>query len=955
MFRNTTHHHAGKCRLRSATLLTVLMLLMSAFSGFSALAAPESGEQSAERAQGTGSFLEVHVVQCPPGATGNPDELKPQCHDNGMAGVNIQVTSVDPAAGIDQAKTTQQPADPGPGIINTGTIPAGEYTVAADLPQDGTTFMVGCVYFEGETKITPNPTNASTFTVDIPQGIDVVCDLYVIPSGDAPAENAPQAETASLSIAVHACDRADLPSDDRSFETLDPNCTDLPANPITMHLAGADGTDQPKQIDAQGKVMYDNLADGTYTIYSDVDPDKAGEYLFCAYQGQDRYAKDFNADGVTTFADLSGEQITCDWFVVSAPAATATTPPPAATTPAPSATTPPTATATTPPPTATTAPAEPSATTAPAQNARQASGGGSFAIALMTCPQGYDVDAQGETADAFAANCQDATADVLFTLQASDGSQVQQTTDANGQTTFSNIADGDYTIYSNVPLEAATEYAFCTDDGGPTYERTFDDGGISPLEDMAGDQISCQWYIVPDDLRGQSNGGSVTVHLASCPQGYQGSDYFQDCHGNGIAGQDFVLDGPNGEQTMKTIQESDPGPGMAAFSSLPAGDYSLRGGPPGDFGTVKLYCTDPNTNQAVDVGGDISGYTFTLAENQDILCDWYYIPENASGQTPTPSPTQAPKKAEILVTMFACDPSTNTTGATFQTLDSGCTQTVNDVPLALGLEGGATVNGKTGDSGAGAERFFELTGGDYVLTPTLPQGYANVALFCQLNGGDVYQKSFQNLSASFTDVAGERIACSWFIQQVPQQEPNPAQPTGSITVHEMLCKGDRASIKDWERECSPGTTGTSFTLLDANGKAITSAKPNDQGILVFSALADGYYGLKQETGVWCKAAAERVDGQSRVIVRNGTTTNVFLYQCNQDVGLPNTGSGTSSILPGDQSRWNGALFLVGGSLPILAFALWKFRRPTFVPAVARRPRDRPSNVVNRGDHRIRIR
>jgi hypothetical protein len=43
--------------------------------------------------------------------------------------------------------------------------------------------------------------------------------------------------------------------------------------------------------------------------------------------------------------------------------------------------------------------------------------------------------------------------------------------------------------------------------------------------------------------------------------------------------------------------------------------------------------------------------------------------------------------------------------------------------------------------------------------------------------------------------------------------------------------------------------------------------------------------------MWCKAKAERVDSQSRVIVEGGHNTDVFIYQCAQVTDLPSTGTG----------------------------------------------------------------
>src|SRR5699024_4538313 len=124
-------------------------------------------------------------------------------------------------------------------------------------------------------------------------------------------------------------------------------------------------------------------------------------------------------------------------------------------------------------------------------------------------------------------------------------------------------------------------------------------------------------------------------------------------------------------------------------------------------------------------------------EQQSVLCDWYFIPEDES-DTVTPTPT--PEKAEILVTMLACDEGVATAGASFGDLDAGCQMPVNDIDVALGAPGGTPIDAKTGISGDGAVRFYDLRPSDYLMTPDVPDEYTSAAVYCQIGDGDVYQK-----------------------------------------------------------------------------------------------------------------------------------------------------------------------------------------------------------------------
>ncbi|HEV2073405.1 MAG TPA: hypothetical protein VGR29_07155 [Thermomicrobiales bacterium] len=918
----TQPQRASRGRSRVLACFTVLMFLLSlmpaAASAMPALTTDQFSQLDAQTTLAqTGSFIEVHVSACETGATGTAQELRDLCHENGVAGVQMDITSVDPALGVNLVdKTTERINDAGPGITNTGTIPAGEYLIDVDLPGDGNRFVVGCEFFDREEIVPATPADAQEFRVTVPQGEDIVCDLFIIPQNGTGANAAvqPAQDLASLDFTVRYCDRTDLTGDDRSFDALSANCTTVPAPPtappvpISLSIGMPGGEVSTRPLDAEGSVTFADLPNGNYPVFSNVDRDNAGEYLFCTYEGQPRYEKTFDANGTTTFTNLLGEEIACDWFVVYVPQEA---PPP------------------------------------PADQAA------SITANLVSCPRNYDVAANGEDAAAFATNCTAPAADVLMTLTGTDGTRTEVTSTADGVAAFPNLEPDTYTLFSGIPLEAASEYVFCMGGDGVETREALSDRGVATLEDIGTSQIECTWYIVPEDLRGEETGATVTVHLAACPVEYAGDQFYADCHANGVADQQYTLSGPNGEVTATTTMPADPGPGVATFTELPAGEYTLAGGPPQDFGSVALYCSDPATNQPIGATMEGGKARFSVAEQQSVLCDWYFIPVDARGEvTPTPTPAQA-QRAEILVTLFGCKEGTVAAGATFAQLDEACNAPINGVPFSLGIPGGTPLTANTGVSGEGAVRFYELRPGDYVMTPSLPANYTSAAVYCQIGDGDVYQKSLQSGSTNFVDLDGEQMACSWFANPVKQVVQQPAGPTGSITVREFLCEGDRGSIKDWERECVPGATDTAFTLASSDGAVTRNATPNQQGVLVFAELPDGYYELTQDDGVWCKAAAERVDSRSRVIVRDGGNTDVFIYECGQVTNLPDTGSGTARI--GGSSMQDASVLLAALAIPAFAAALWQLQRTKPEPVRVRAIRSVECTDPSDGGNRIRFR
>jgi hypothetical protein len=130
-------------------------------------------------------------------------------------------------------------------------------------------------------------------------------------------------------------------------------------------------------------------------------------------------------------------------------------------------------------------------------------------------------------------------------------------------------------------------------------------------------------------------------------------------------------------------------------------------------------------------------------------------------------------------------------------------------------------------------------------------------------------------------------------------------------------------------------------------------------VLVFSQLPDGYYELEQDEGVWCRAAAERVDSRSRVIVRDGGNTDVFLYQCGQVNTLPSTGAGTGQAVDGASGALTAttivALMFAVLAAPLFAAGVMQSRRPAVQRVPVEDPRPAEPEKTSSGTLWMRFR
>ena len=111
-----------------------------------------------------------------------------------------------------------------------------------------------------------------------------------------------------------------------------------------------------------------------------------------------------------------------------------------------------------------------------------------------------------------------------------------------------------------------------------------------------------------------SGSASIEIHLSACPAGYKGNDFYNDCHGNGMADHLISISGPgNFSDSATTTTPATPGPGIVKFESLAAGNYFVSEDIPGDTDTYYVYCSKAENEDVVDFK-----YNDSQAEGFDI-------------------------------------------------------------------------------------------------------------------------------------------------------------------------------------------------------------------------------------------------------------------------------------------------------------------------------------------------
>jgi hypothetical protein len=237
----------------------------------------------------------------------------------------------------------------------------------------------------------------------------------------------------------------------------------------------------------------------------------------------------------------------------------------------------------------------------------------SLTVLATVCPAAYE-------GTNYAADCVEPVADITLTLSnAATGFSLDATTAADGSLAFTDLAAGAYDLTGGVPGEFATQVVSCVDESGSTVNaQSQSETPGTTITLAAGSAVTCSWYVVPEDLRGASEGTiAVTVHL--CPG--TPIDPYADCAQGDASGA--VIAGP---VTLTADSATVQGPSWfwGVDGGVPFGTYVLQ---PGGI-TVPAGYELSEVRGASGASGD--GWTLAIDEaNPEAILDVIYVPTGA--------------------------------------------------------------------------------------------------------------------------------------------------------------------------------------------------------------------------------------------------------------------------------------------------------------------------------------
>ena len=551
-----------------------------------------------------------------------------------------------------------------PGLLNTAAAQDGDDTSSdqtQEQPADTT---------DQSTDQTTDTTEQTTDTVvETDQTTD---DTTTDTQGQGLAPEV--VEVGSIQAVVNSCSTGvTLPANDPATLTT---CTVSP-DAATFQLDGPAGS-LGSQVTSGGGVLYSNLNPGAYTL-SFLNPPPGAFDIFCegfdSHGNTKPYARaSFVAGSWSTTLDLlSGENITCNWFI---PAPTMTT-----------------------------------------------GGTGSVIIRKRACPVGYDASAHDMYE--MAATCQDMPAAVPFSVFEAGGGYdggVKPTSGPLNDVQFQNVPNVPLWIYEEVPDGFGDPVAFCSVDtnlGADVLPTTYYPWGPGYIELDApgeGNVVQCDWYNIP------TTGFSVTVYKWQCDPGtlynQTDPDYYPTQCATEQPGIDFTLTDGNGTTPFTSDTNGRQLDGVVPDGS---GKFTLTELDQDGYGDPVGFCQTLNGTPgtpATLVNG-VLAVTVPAGLDDDYQCWFYNVPTNPFSVT---------------VYKWQCEPGTlyNQTDPDYYPTQCATEQPGIDFTLT---DGNGSTPFQSDTNGKQLDSVIADANGKFTLTETIPPGYGDPVGFCQtLNG-----------------------------------------------------------------------------------------------------------------------------------------------------------------------------------------------------------------------------
>jgi len=406
--------------------------------------------------------------------------------------------------------------------------------------------------------------------------------------------------------------------------------------------------------------------------------------------------------------------------------------------------------------------------------------------------------------------------------------------------------------------------AVCTDGAGlELYNAGAALGG--PWFDIENNvHIACDFFIAPTP---EQEPGQIELRKFVCPDGFVGADWndYQVNCTETMNGVEF--NAALNDTSLGTKFTGDDGDGAIVWDVEGSGGLLIQETIPAGYLEPVIFCGfsfELQTEGGVALGHGLilpdaaTGGTIMhdFIEGELLYCEVFNIVSDEPG--------------EITVVKHTCPAGydVNASGAN-PWLD--CTEITNGVTFTVqGFEYWAQSN--TGDVTDGQAYFGGLIPGTYGIFETIPADtwYAFAYECFDANTGALAPTTLyelENGNTMYVDVAGGQSLVCHFMN-VPELHG------GTVVLTKYWCDGHVYNV--WT--CDLYEYGASFTFDGGWGPIPVTTGADGTATINLDA---GTYELDEVTMAWCFAEASNVDWQGNIVVVDGETTYVNIYNCGE--------------------------------------------------------------------------
>lgn len=505
--------------------------------------------------------------------------------------------------------------------------------------------------------------------------------------------------------------------------------------------------------------------------------------------------------------------------------------------------------------------------------------GGTITIVKWYCPAFEAVPVDPEL-EFYLENCTQTMDGVEFTVDYPAVEGFEAVTKSTGESEagtvqFDGLEAGELTITETIPSGYGTPLVFCS--WGAIYDEdgdgvavavdglvpaTYLEDGTLDFEMLPNGGLYCNWFNFEDW------DDDIIIYKYDCPEGWDYDsmnldELMVECS-QPMSGIDFTLSEDTADELdiLVDVQNTDEN-GYAAFEGVGSGSYHVTEAIPSGYGTPIVYCGP--------IDGEFNGYPVTedgligleFGEYGTIICHWFNIPRDDDGS--------------ITIYKYTC-PAGYEPYADWADPVHDCTEVTNGIDFTITGEIIADNTQTTGDVDQGAVEWYPLEEGTYGVIESVPAGYFAPYVICQWyeDLGPFHYEVLQPYNAAggagygnkidLELYAGTHIICKWF--NVPMND------NGELVVIKYWCDGHIYN----ESACELYGGGADFEIDPVWGGAsvfITTGWDGTAG----ATLEAGEYDLYELDRDWCKAESDQVNDDGHIVVQDGETSYVTVYNC----------------------------------------------------------------------------